>query len=185
MNTATKRPHLSLVYNADAQPHKGTCPRCGHTEIASGYDATYQALMRHWNTEHRTPPKNEPAKRWPWRGKANKTQITLLRMAERGELQAYLCHVTDLSRAPALDLDPILGNLGADTPWSSWRWYPSRLTGWQSNFLPGLIAAKLILPPKPPVEKKHMTTGLYRITPIGRAVLRTAHTNTEKEAGRG
>ena len=93
-------------------------------------------------------------------------------------------HIADYLAAHVDDRIDRRVKTGADTPWSSWRWYPSRLTGWQRNFLPGLIAAKLILPPKPPVEKKHMTTGLYRITPIGRALLRTAHTNTEKETGR-
>lgn len=177
MSTVTKKRHLRLVHDADTEPHKGTCSRCGHTEFADGYDATYQALMRHWHAEHLTPPTLDPATRWPWRGKANKTQAGLLKMAERGELRAYLCHVVNLAHAPTtVNLDPIMSNPDAETPWSEWKWYPRNVTGWQRNYLPGLIAAKLILPPKPPTERQRAVRAesRYRITPTGRAVLQTA-----------
>jgi len=161
--------HLSLVHSRDSHTHRGTCQRCGHTETAIGYQAAKQAIDQHWNDKHREPQQS-PADRWPWRGMPNRTQLFLLQLAAREELIGYLCRVHWVDTNTNVDVGSIMSNPRMSLA-AEWRWYPSGINGWQRNYLPGLIAARLILSPKFPAEPDPTTQGTYRITPAGRAVL--------------
>lgn len=116
---------------------------------------------------------------YPYRGKPNKTQLRLLALAADERLEAYLCRVHDLSKAPAvvassIDLSDLM--TGGSTPWSSWQWYPTLakargLNRGHLNWVQGLLEAGLLRHPKFPPDSRGLVHGMYRITPEGRRVL--------------
>lgn len=160
--------------------YEWVCSRCDYRIAAITEGAAREAAVKHWRAEHKprraAPAPVSDAERWPWRGRANRSQTALLRMAAAGEIRGYLTRVHDLNSPVAqatVDLDALMVSPHS-TPWSSWRWYPSGVDGRLQRFVPGLLAAGLLLPPKMPNDPDRERDGVYRITPPGRAALTAA-----------
>lgn len=120
----------------------------------------------HYRTEHRssTSVENKPIlPSWPYRGRPNKTQLHLLRLAVDERLLGYyakIYHVNGISE----------------------MWVPCSHKGQIQKWVPGLVDAGLLRNPKPQTTREQTRYRPYRVTPEGRRVTMQAETKRCRNA---